>query len=482
MADDLSTLDATSQAELVRSGEVSPLELVDAAIDRIERTNGELNAVITPLFEQARERARNGVLGGGPFRGVPFLMKDLDACTAGEPFHCGMRFLRDLRYVSDHDSYLAQKFAAAGFVSVGKSNTPELGLTVTTEPDAYGPTRNPWNTKHSSGGSSGGSAAAVAAGMVPMAHASDGGGSIRVPASECGLVGLKPSRGRVSLGPDYDEYWLGLVISHVVTRSVRDTAAILDAVCAPVAGDPYVAPAPVRPYASEVGAQAGKLRVGLMAAMPPDIGELHPDCAAAVDATGRALEGLGHTVEHDHPAPLDDFFGLMANFSNVVTSWVASSLDEWSEATGKTIEEGMVEPATWGLAEMGRALPAPEYVKTAKWIGAYTRRMAAWWEGGFDVLVTPTVAVPPPEIGYLRPAPEQGVDTTDRIFKMIPYTVPFNMTGQPAVSLPLHWNDAGLPIGVQLIAAYGREDVLIRVASQLEQVQPWSHRRPSVHA
>src|SRR5206468_2186763 len=254
MSDDLALLDATTQAELVRQRKVSPRELVDAAIARIERLNPKLNAVVTQRFEKARAEAAAPDLPAGPFRGVPFLLKDLICHSAGDPYHAGMRLLRELRWVEPEDTYLAARFRAAGFVFLGKTNTPELGPVPTTEPLAYGPTRNPWDTGRSPGGSSGGSAAAVAAGMVPAAHANDGGGSIRIPASECGLVGLKPSRGRTSLGPDIGDSWAGMAVEHVVTRSVRDTAAILDAVSGYMAGDPYTAPPPTRPFRSEVGA------------------------------------------------------------------------------------------------------------------------------------------------------------------------------------------------------------------------------------
>ncbi len=479
---DLTFLDATAQADLVRKGEVKPSELVDAAIDRIEKVNPEINAVITPLFERARERATSTALDDGPFRGVPFLMKDLDVCTKGEPFHCGMRFLKDAGFVADHDGYLAAKFKQAGFVSLGKTNTPELGLTVTTEPKAYGPTRNPWNTEHSTGGSSGGSAAAVAAGLVPAAHASDGGGSIRIPASECGLVGLKPSRGRVSLGPDYGEYWRGLVISHVVTRSVRDSAAILDAVSGEMPGDPYVAPPPVRPFLREIDSEPRALRVGTMSSMPAGLGELHPDCAEALSVTSKVLEDLGHEVEESHPSALDAFAELTGNFMTVVASWTAAALAEWGAAVGRTINESDVEPATWGLAEMGRAVDAARYIGAGKWIDGYTRRMASWWAGGFDILVTPTITQPPPKLGELRPPEDDPLGHMDKVVGLIAFTPPFNVTGQPAVSLPLHWNADGLPIGIQLVAAYGREDLLFGLAAQLERALPWQERRPPVCA
>ncbi len=475
---DLSTLDldASAQADLVRRGEVKPIELVEAAIRRIQDRNPRLNAVITPLYEKARQQAA-GDLPGGPFRGVPFLLKDLDTYSAGDPFHAGMRFLRDHRYIATHDSYLTAKLRAAGFVFLGKTNTPELGLNITTEPLAYGPSRNPWNPEHSTGGSSGGSAAAVAAGMVPAAHASDGGGSIRIPASECGLVGLKPSRGRVSLGPEHGEYWHGLVISHAVTRSVRDSAAILDAISGPMPGDPYTAPPPARPYAEEVGRAPGRLRVGVLTSTREI--ESHPECATAVRNAARLLESLGHRVEESYPEPLDHAAETGQNFTVLVTAWVAAALDYWGAAIGKPVPEESVEPGTWSFAELGRACPAPIYLQAIDWMNGYTRRMAQWWENGFDLLLTPTITAPPPRIGELAGSRENP-GNVEKLLALIAFTPPFNITGQPAISLPLHWSADGLPIGVQVVAAYGREDLLLRVAAQLEEASPWATRRPPV--
>jgi amidase len=316
----------------------------------------------------------------------------------------------------------------------------------------------------------------VAAGLVPIAHASDGGGSIRVPASECGLVGLKPSRGRVSLGPDYGEYWHGLVISHVVSRSVRDSASALDAIAGAMPGDPYIAPPPAQPFARNVGASPGSLRVGLYDR------QLHPDCAAAVATAGRLLSSLTHKVEAAYPAALDEHDAIVRSFSALVSSWVARSLDEWSARTGQPVGADGVEAGTWALAEMGRSISAPVYLEAAQWLQGYTRRLAAWWHSGFDLLVTPTLGAPPPRLGELLPTPDDPMAGTDKALALIPFTVPFNVSGQPAISLPLHWNAAGLPIGVQLVAPYGREDLLIRVAVQLEQAQPWAARRPPVHA
>ena len=479
MSTDVLFMDATAQADLVRRRQVTPLELVDAAIARIEALNPRLNAVITTRFEKAREEARAGDLGDGPFPGVPFLLKDLDAYSAGDPYHCGIRALKDARWIENEDSFLAAKFRRAGFVILGKTNTPELGLAVTTEPEAYGPSRNPWNPDHSTGGSSGGSAAAVASGMVAVAHASDGGGSIRIPASACGLVGLKPSRGRISLGPSYGEYWAGMVTSFVVTRSVRDAAAILDAVSGPMPGDPYVAPPPSRPFAAEPGADPGPLRVGIVGELPGN--ELHPDCAAALESARRALKSLGHRVEDDRPAALGDP-EMTQHFMNVVTSWVAAALEEWGARLGRPIAREGVEPATWALAELGRAVSAAQYIDTLRALSVYTRRMAGWWSGGFDLLVSPTMAAPPPRIGELAGPPDDPLSALAKVMPLVPFTPPFNITGQPAISLPLHWGASGLPIGVQLVAAYGREDLLIRVASSLERSVAWRDRRPGIRA
>ncbi len=478
MNDGLAGLDATAQADLVRSGEATPAELVDAAIARIEKLNPRLNAVVTERFEKARAEARSGKLPRGPFHGVPFLLKDLDAYSAGDPFHCGMKALKRAGWTEQRDTYLTTKFREAGVVLLGKTNTPELGLMVTTEPASYGPSRNPWNPTHSTGGSSGGAAAAVASGMVPIAHASDGGGSIRIPASECGLVGLKPSRGRVSLGPDYGEYWGGLVISHVVARSVRDTARMLDAVSGWMPGDPYVAPAPRRPFAEEVGVRGRRLRIGVLRESPVDV--LHPDCAAALAVTAKALAALGHAVEPSQPDALADS-DFSPHFMKVLSSWVASALEEWGSRLGKSLVKEDVEPGTWVFAELGRAVSAAEYILAREWLSAYTRRMASWWADGFDLLVTPTIGAPPPKIGELIPPPEDPMGSLAKLLALVPFTPPFNVTGQPAISLPLHWNANGLPIGVQVVAAYGREDLLLQAAAELEQAVPWASRRPSVH-
>lgn len=479
MAADFSTLDAIAQAELVRRGDATPRELVSSAIERIERVNPKLNAVITPLFEKALAAAAAPQLPAGPFRGVPYLLKDLSAASAGDPFYAGMRFLRDLRWTEGEDTGLVTKLRAAGFVVVGRTNVPELGPVPTTEPVAFGPTRNPWNPAHSAGGSSGGSAAAVASGMVPAAHATDGGGSIRVPASECGLVGLKPSRGRVSMGPQASDSWHGLVIEHAVTHTVRDSAALLDVVAHPLPGDPYVAPPPARPFLQEVGAPPGRLRVGVLAAQPSGQ-PIHAECAAAARDAGTLLQSLGHEVSESHPTALDDHEALRQTIL-VVSAWTARDLDYWRERTGRTIGENDVEPMIWALAEMGRPISAAEYLRSATQMQLWARRIAGWWND-FDLLVTPTIPDPPPPLGEFDAQPGAPLAGFARGGHFVMFTMPYNVTGQPAVSVPLAWSGDGLPLGVQIVAAYGREDLLFRVAAQLEQARPWRDRRPPIHA
>ena len=477
---DLAFLDATAQAELVRRGDASPAELVDAAIARIEALNPELNAVITPLFDRARETAA-GELPDGPFRGVPMLLKDLAAHSAGDPFYEGMAFLRDAGWVEHEDTILASRFRRAGFVFCGKTNTPELGILSTTEPAAFGATRNPWNTGHSTGGSSGGSAAAVAAGMVPVAHANDGGGSIRIPASACGLVGLKPSRGRTPLGEDVGDVMTGLVNEHVVTRSVRDCAAVLDAVAGVAPGDPYTAPAPVRPFREEVGADPGRLRVGIRTAPPGRRIDAHPDCLAAADGAARLLESLGHSVE-EVELPFLDVEDIVPTFLVRWSGGVAWNIAYWERKTGRTVGPEDVEPCTWALTEMGRTHSAADYLSALERHQVLGYQIAHWYEGGYDLLLTPTMAVPPPPLGSFEHPPDQPLLPIAVATPMAIFTSGLNMTGQPAISLPLHVNDAGLPIGVQLVAPYGREDVLLRVASQVEEAAPWADRRPPVSA
>jgi amidase len=479
MSDEIALLDATAQSELIRQGQVKPLELVDAAIARIEELDPQLNGVVTRQFERARAEAVSPDLPSGPFSGVPMLLKDLGAHLAGDPVHCGMRILKELDWREPGETYFAAKLRDAGVIVLGRTNSPELGLLPTTEPESYGPSRNPWKLTHSSGGSSGGSASAVAAGLVPAAHASDGGGSIRIPANHCGLVGLKPSRGRNSFGPEIGERWGGFSCEGFVTRTVRDTAALADVVAGPMPGDPYAAPALVRPLAQEVGVDPGRLRIGVMAAPPR--GDVHPDCAAAANAAAQMLESLGHGVEEAAPVALANP-DAVRGFVTVLSSSAAYALEAWGRKIGRSIRQEDVEPLTWAVAEMGRAVTATEYVAAVDLNHAQTRALASWWQAGFDLLLTPTCAAPPPPLGSFAATPEAPLRGFAQSIPYSVFTSPFNVSGQPAVSLPLHWNDEGLPIGVQLVAAYGREDLLIRVAAQLEGAHPWKDRLPPLHA
>jgi len=479
-ATELGSLDATAQADLVRRRELSPRELVDAAIARLESVNPRLNAVIHQQLDEARGRAAEPALADGPFRGVPFLMKDLGGPEAGQPHHAGSRVLKEIGWRESEDGHLTARFKAAGLVILGRTNTPELGLLPTSEPEAYGPTRNPWSLAHSAGGSSGGAAAAVAAGIVPFAHASDGGGSIRGPASMCGLVGLKPTRGRCSFGPSVGERWSGFSNEFAVTRSVRDAAALLDVAAGAMPGDPYTAPPPVESFAASAARPPGRLRVGVLRDGVRGI-PLHAECVAAVDRAARALEDAGHAVELAYPAALDEPDHVTL-YVTIVAANTARAVQVWSERAGRELGEDDMEPLTWALAGFGRGRSAADLLATLDGVHAFGRRLASWWESGFDLLLTATQSAPPPEVGELR-------STRDEPFRgfarSAPYgvnTLPFNMSGQPAISLPVHVTAGGLPVGAQLVAPFAREDLLLAVAAQLEPALGWGARRPPLHA
>ena len=478
MTDDVAWLDATAQAELVRTGEVSAAELVEGAIARVEALDGTLNALPLRMFEEARERAAGPL--SGPFAGVPFVRKNLGANMHGEPFTAGLKVLarEGFRYQGP-DAFLARRFHDAGLVTIGKGNIPEMAIRGVTEPESHGPTHNPWKLGHSCGGSSGGSAVAVASGMVPVAHATDGGGSIRIPASACGLVGLKPSRGRVSAGPAVGETWRGLGYELAVTRSVRDTAALLDVAAGPMPGDPWGAPSPARPYAEEVGADPGRLRIGLLDRSPLPWPDLHPDCVAAARDAAALLESLGHHVELAHPAVVDEV-DYRPQFLTVVAAHVRDELDGIAGVLGRELTEDDMEDWTWALGEHGRSIPLADYIATGRVFNGYARAMGAWHAGGYDLLLSATLLTPPPPFGSMDFDPAAPLGVFDVLHEFLPFTPIANMTGQPAISLPLHWNADGLPVGVHLMAAYGREDVLIRLAAQLEGARPWASRRPDL--
>ncbi|MGB3098421.1 MAG: amidase [Solirubrobacterales bacterium] len=472
-------------AELVGSGEASPSELVEAAIERVEQVNGELNAVIHPLFDEAREAAK-GEIPDGPFKGVPFLLKDLGAAFAGQPLHMGMQVLKDADFKAPMDTYLAQRFRDAGLITIGKTNTPELGILPTTEPVAYGASKNPWDTTRSPGGSSGGAGAAVASGMVPMAHANDGGGSIRIPASNNGLVGLKPTRQRISEGPLVGDNLSGLTCELVVSRSVRDTARILDAVEGPAPGDPYVAPEPLRPYVEELTDESTGLRVGLMTA-PAVESEVAAECVAAAEETAKLLESLGHKLTGSSPMDVlgsgDAGVDIQDSFLTRWAAGQAAGLDQIGMLLGRELTGEDVEPLTWTLAAIGRERDSARYLRDVALHQGISRAIAGWFEAGHDLLLTPTMAEVAPKLGEIDDTlTDDPMDAFHRSFPSGAFTALFNVTGQPAISLPLHWSSEDVPVGVQLVAPFGREDLLIRVAAQLERAQPWADRVAAVYA
>ena len=473
IADQTSNLDAIALAELVRTKQVTPLELIDGTIERIERVNGQLNAVITPMFELARNAAREA-LPDGPFRGVPFVLKDLQGAFKGVRMTFGSRYLKD--FIPDHDTETVTRYKRAGLIVVGKTNTPEFGIQPTTEPELHGATKNPWDVSRTPGGSSGGAAAAVAARMLPAAHGTDGGGSIRIPASCCGIFGLKPTRARIPVGPDYGDIFSGLVTEHVLTISVRDSAALLDVTCGAAPGDPYAAPAPARAFLEEVGASPGNLRIGLVTAAPAG-GPVHPDCVDAAKNAAKLCEDLGHHVE-------ETTIQLNAEmYRNAFTTlWSAGNawkIDSLSFAVGRKPEPGELESQTEILISMGRGKSAPEYLLAVQVLQVYSRRVAAMYDK-YDVLLTPTLALPPLPLGSFSPTSEDPIHGLRKASEFCPFTPLFNATGQPAMSVPLYWNSQGLPIGSHFVGRYGDEATLFRLARQLEEARPWCERRPPV--
>ena len=472
---DVWKLDATSQAELVRQGDVTALELVDAAIGRIERRNPALNAVVHPMFEQARTAAA-GDLPNGPFRGVPFFLKDLAAEFGGEPMTEGSEFLAG--YVSDGDSELVARYRAAGLVVLGKANTSEFGLLPTAEPALFGPARNPWNTGHMTGGSSGGSGPAGGGGPGPVPPPNDGGGSIRIPASCCGLFGLKATRGRNSLAPHYGDIGNGIIHEHVVSRSVRDSAAILDATAGPAPGEPYAPPPPARPFAAEVGADPGTLKIAVMTGSMNGC-DVHPDCVAAVEDAARLCESLGHRV--DYAEPDIDWDGIARLFSNLWTGMFGWVVADWARRLDRAPAPEYFEPWTWRMYEVSQKIGASDYliaVQDAQRVARIVGRFFDDW----DILLTPTVAAPPLPVGSFLWTEETRRSARQAVALFSSHTPLFNVTGQPAMTVPLVWNGAGLPVGVQFAGRYGDEATLFRLAGQLENARPWKDRWPVIAA
>ncbi len=467
-ADEYSTLDATAMAELVQRGEVTALELVEEAIARVEIHNGTLNAVITPMYEYARKQAEDN-LNDGPFKGVPFLVKDFCAEVAGFPFTEASAFLRD--YIPNEDSELYRRFCNAGLITIGKTNLPELAIGATTEPRLFGATRNPWDTTRTTGGSSGGAAAAVAARIVPTAHGNDIGGSIRIPASCCGLVGLKPSRGRGTTAPHYGDIVAGFFVEHVLTRSVRDSAAMLDVIAGPGVGEPYFAPPPKSSFAEQASRDPGKLKIGFTDKTP--FGEkVHPDCVEAVHKTAQLLESLGHIVEEAEPSY--DAERLWRNFTALLASGAAWAIADWARRTQKEPIADDFEPFVWAFAERGKGLSSADYLLAMQDVQSEARSFSQFFED-YDLFLTSTLGKPPVKLGTLV-YKDDPFELRRKTSEFSPFTYVSNATGQPAISLPLHWNDDGLPVGIHFVARYPDEAMLFRLAGQLEKAKPWSEK------
>jgi amidase len=488
--------DALGLADLVRRKEISPQELCEEAISRIDTINPKINAVIYRMYDIAHKSLK-GQLPQGPFTGVPFLIKDLLASYAGVPMTMGSKAYKN--YIPSQDSELMKRYKASGVVILGKTNTPEFGLMGVTEPELHGPTRNPWNLNHTPGGSSGGSAAAVASGMVPMASGGDGGGSIRIPSAYCGLFGLKPTRGRNPTGPEYGEIWQGAAVQHVITRSVRDSAAMMDAINGADAGAPYIIPRPERPYLEEVGRTPGHLRIAFTIKSPLGTG-VHPECSEAVEKAAKLLEGLGHKVEEAEPAI--DGVALAKSYVTMYFGEIAADIEEMGKILGRRPKPSDVEGPTWALNLLGKTLSAGKFVLAVRQWNTFARQMGIFHEK-YDLYLTPTTAFPPVKIGELKPKPAEEIAmkvvNTLGLGKLMilsgipdqlaiqnlaktPYTQLANITGLPAMSVPLHCTKDGLPCGVQFIARFGDEATLFRLAAQLEKAQPWFDKRPRVSA
>ena len=470
----LDTHDALGLAQLVRDKQISPSELLDAAIARTEALNPRFNFMAQKHYEHGRAAIANG-LPQGPFTGVPWLLKDLNTYIAGLPTENGSRFYKDYRPAVT--SELVRRIEQAGFVIFGKTTVPELGLTGTTENKLTGDTRNPWDVSRITGGSSGGAAAAVAAGVLPAAHATDGGGSIRIPASCCGLFGMKPSRGRVPMGPPRTEGWGGLSVHHAVTRSVRDSAAILDATQGPEPGSRYAAPTPDDTFLSQVGKAPSRLRIALMLDAPAG-SPVDRECVEAARKAARLCENLGHHVEE--AAPKLDIAAMGAASFVLIGSSVAADMADRAKATGVAIGPDVLEPITLGFVAYGQKTTGMDFARANSTLQAAAIAMAQFM-ANYDVILSPTLAAPPLKLGQINLTPDVDFAAWgQRAGAFSPFTQIANMTGQPAMSVPLAISATGLPIGVMFMGRYGDEATLFRLAGQLEQAAPWKNRRPTL--
>lgn len=463
----LDSCDGLGLADLIRRGEISSLEVLDAVIARIEARDPAINAVVHRFYDEARVEL-TAATPDGPFAGLPFLLKDLYTFQRGRPCGNGSRWLADYR--ASFDDPLVARWRAAGLIVVGKSATSEFGLNVSTETRQHGATRNPWNPAYSAGGSSGGAAAAVAAGMVPLAHATDGGGSIRIPASCCGLFGLKPSRGR-NLTTDA---WAGLAVFHAVTRSVRDSAALLDVTAGPPVYHAYSLPQPAEAFLAATGRDPGRLRLAWTAGTPGDV-SLHPDCRRAVEQAVALAADMGHVVE-EVTLPVD-YDELRENMIVIVAASMADTLASGNPLRPEGATREDVETLTWLFAERGRGIAAADFLRAQFAVRQFGYRLNAFLQP-YDALLTPTMAQPPAPLGSLDTMAADFEAFSRAVQPYVTYTQMFNMSGQPAASLPLHWTPEGLPVGVQVAGRFGAEAMLLSLAAQFEKARPWFDRRP----
>ncbi len=461
--------DALGLAELVKSKKVAPQELLEAALARAAQVNPKINAIVLDHEDVARKAIKDG-LPQGPLHGVPYLLKDLGASLKGTITTGSLRLTREA--VADSDSTYVERCKSAGLVIFGKTHTPELGLNASSESKLFGATRNPWNLSHIAGGSSGGAAAAVAAGIIPTAHATDGGGSIRIPAACCGLFGLKPTRARTPVGPKRGEGWGGMSVGHVVSRSVRDSAAFLDATAGPAPGDPYVAPPAARPFIDEVKTPPGRLRIAF-STVPAIAAPVHADCIAAVRDAAKLCESLGHIVEE--ATPQLNGMEIMQAQGAVISANIAAVVDEAAALHGRAARPDDVERATWYRVERARAADSSVYAKSVNVLHMVGRALASFMER-YDVILQPTMAQPPLPVGVLNMDREDIDDLFRDLIGFVPFTGIYNITGQPSMNVPLFWNAAGLPVGTMFSARYGDEATLFRLAAQLEQARPWMDR------
>jgi amidase len=474
MAEVSDWLDATEQCDLVRSASVTAGELAEAAIAHIEERNPAINAVTVPLYEYGLAAAADPHLPRGLLHGVPFLLKDAGACLAGLPRFAGSGLLRDLGASAEADTSLGSRMRAAGLVVIGKSNLPEFGCQPTTQPVAFGATRNPWDVGRSAGGSSGGAAAAVAAGLVAIAHASDIGGSIRIPAAWCGVVGLKPSRGRTTTAPIIDPN----LVEHVITRSLRDTALALDAFSGSGPTDPYSLDPPPEPYVKSLERDPGRLRIGVATSVSASAIDVDATCVAGANQLAESLEQHGHVVESRCPSALCDDAFLEHHFTSSARE-LSRMLDGLAASIGRPLTPADVEAFTWAMAATGAAIDDATYAASQTWERAYTARVTGWW-ADYDLLVTPSTGEPPARLEELVPDPAEPLAILPRFQRIWAFAAPFNVTGQPAITLPVFRERDVRPTGVQLVAALGREDLLLQVAAQLETLGAWRTKRPSI--